>query len=184
MESAPPPPALSPQLHMRRPDLADLPPLPDPGPEYALRVATSADRPELARMLTAAYPDYAWTEDDVSSRLFDDQTVETTFVVEHLPTGQLVATASARLMPQSHPGAGYVHWVGADPAHRGRGFGRLCTLATMHRFVALGCGHTVLDTDDFRIPAIRIYVGLGYRPEMTHENHPGRWAKIVGDVGL
>src|ERR687883_408137 len=74
---------------------------------------------------------------------------------------QPVASATAWRVPPEERATGYVHMVAALPAHRGRGLGRLVTLATLHHLRAHGFGEAVLDTDDFRLSAIRTYLGLG-----------------------
>jgi tRNA-Thr(GGU) m(6)t(6)A37 methyltransferase TsaA len=37
----------------------------------------------------------------------------------------------------------------------------------------------MLDTDDFRLSAIRAYLDLGFQPEQRHPSHPERWAVIL-----
>ena len=33
-------------------------------------------------------------------------------------------------------------------------------------------------TDDWRLPAISLYLSLGFEPEMTRPNMPGRWQEV------
>jgi mycothiol synthase len=165
-----------PQLLMRLTSLADLPGLTAPE-GYTLREATPADLPALSRCLAAAFPEIEWSEETTRQRLFDDISVTRVFMIE-APDGAAAATASARLA-KNHPDAGYVHWVGADPAHAGRGLGRLVTLAVLHEFVRQGFTQSVLETDDFRLPAIRLYQKMGFVPEFTHPSFEGRWAAIA-----
>ncbi len=144
---------------------------------YTLRVATPGDLAALARLLSVAFPEIEWAEELTRERLFDDPTVKKTFVVE-APDQALIATASARLDPINHPDAGYLHWVGADPAHTGRGLGKLVSLAVLHEFLTMGFSQSVLETDDFRLPAISLYRKLGFVPELSHPSHEARWAAI------
>ena len=34
-------------------------------------------------------------------------------------------------------------------------------------------------TDDVRLPAIALYLSLGFAPDMTRDDMPGRWEKIM-----
>jgi mycothiol synthase len=165
-----------PSLRMRLASLAELP-APSVPSGLALRTATPDDLPALARLLSAAFPEVEWTEERTRERLFDDATVQKIFVVE-APDQALIATASARLDEKTHSGAGYLHWVGANPAHTGRGLGKLVTLAVLHEFIAMGFSQSVLETEDFRLPAIRLYKKLGFVPELAHPSHETRWAAI------
>lgn len=165
---------------MRRPTLENLPPLDLPA-GFSLRDASIADLPALADLLAAAFPELDWPENKAYSQLFEDLTVKKTLVIE-AESGKLAATASARLLPEKYPGAGYVHWVGGSPEFRGRGLGRLVSLAALHEFQKMGCAAAVLDTDDFRIPAIKIYLALGFAPELSDPSHAGRWAALQGKL--
>jgi mycothiol synthase len=157
-------------LLMRRPDLGDLPTAPS-----GVDLATAADADGLARLLGASFEE-VWDSARVHKALFDDPTVEAIYVIRERE--RIVATASARVMPTEYPGAGYLHWVASDPNLRGRGLGRAVTLAVLHRFVTDGLTATVLETDDQRLPAIKLYMALGYVPQYPDDSHVDRWSKI------
>ena len=168
---------------MRRPDLSGLPGLPTPRSGWTLRTLRSDDANELAsfaNVLQKAFADESWTPEKAFTALPGDPTVQTTFVILNGP--EIIATASARLLPERYPGSGYVHWVAADPAFAGQGLGHAVTLAVLHEFVRLGCHDSVLTTDDFRLPAIKTYWNLGFRPDFTHESQRERWASVTAQL--
>lgn len=167
------------QLFMRRRDLKDLPDIPLPE-GYVLREYRQEDREGLAALMQAAFEDATWTPGRVQRDLQDDPTVVKTFVVEK--DGVIVATASARLLPETYPGSGYVHWVAAHPEHAGQKLGAIVSLAVLREFVRLGCADAVLETDDHRLAAIKTYQNLGFEPEHRHETHLERWARIIADL--
>ncbi|MCJ7822097.1 MAG: GNAT family N-acetyltransferase, partial [Armatimonadetes bacterium] len=67
--------------------------------------------------------------------------------------------------------------------HRGRGLGRALVLSVLRRLREVGVASATLDTDDFRLPAIRLYLALGFRPELTHESHAERWRDVRRELG-
>jgi mycothiol synthase len=162
-------------LFMRRPHLADLPPL-DLPEEYRLRAAAPDEAEGLAALLTAAFVE-TWDVQRVCRDLFDDSSVAAVYVVEKVG-GPIVATASSRLLPQQYPGSGYLHWVGADPAESGKRLGYRVTLAVLHDFAARGLTDSVLETDDPRLPAIVTYLKCGYVPECRDPADQERWEKV------
>jgi mycothiol synthase len=162
------------QLHMRRPNLENLPPLALPD-GYTLRESSSGDEAGIAALLQTTFGD-TWTSDRVARELTQSDDVKKTFVLEN--NGEIVATASARLLPEAYPDAGYVHYVAALPDHAGKRLGYLASLATLHEFVRLNCKTAVLDTDDFRLPAIKTYLNLGFAPYHRDGTHEARWAAI------
>lgn len=167
-----------PHLRMRRASLDVLPEctLPD---GFTLRAAASADLPALTGLMAAAFPELLWTPKNVHDALFADTTVKETLVIEDPAKDALVATASVRLLPERFPRTGYLHWVGAHPLYRGKRLGKTISLAVLHAFAQRGCTGAVLETQDFRLTAIRVYLGLGFVPEIAHESHPARWDAIL-----
>jgi predicted dehydrogenase/RimJ/RimL family protein N-acetyltransferase len=101
------------------------------------------------------------------------------FVIEHKPTGELVATANANHQPlERHPEGGELSFVVASPKHAGRGLGRAVTAAVVRRFLAAGYRRIYLKTDDHRLPAIRVYEQVGFEPLLFADGMPARWATV------
>ena len=165
------------QLLMRRSDLENLPAVPDLPEGYTLRLYKESDLESLAVLMQAAFDDAKWTPEWVQETLTAAPDVKAVYVMEY--AGQIVATASARLLPDVFPDSGYLHWVAVSPAHRGKHLGYAITLAVLHEFVRLGCKDAVLETQDERLAAIKIYRSIGFVPVHAHASHPERWGKIV-----
>ena len=101
------------------------------------------------------------------------------FVIAHEPTGRLAATAMAVHNPTDrHPGGGELGWVAAHPDHRGRGLGEAVCTAVVKRFHSAGYRRVYLKTDDFRLPAIRTYLRLGFVPLKENEAIAERWHAV------
>lgn len=94
-----------------------------------------------------------------------------------LVTGdEYVATATDKRLPGSD--IGYLHMVTVAPLYRGRRLGRWISVAALRHMRTRGCQQAVLDTDDYRLPAIGTYLALGFVPDILSPDHPGRWRKI------
>lgn len=161
-------------LFMRRPSLDDLPVLPLPSGDYVLRTAGPEDATALATLLTRAFTE-EWIIQRVKESLLEAPDVQAVYVIVY--GGVLVATASARITDH-FPGSGYLHWVGADPSHQGKGLGAAVCLAVLGAFRELGLGDAVLETNDFRLPAVRSYLRMGFVPEYRNAAEQLRWSRL------
>ncbi len=159
-----------PQLFMRLPSLALAYPTDDPSEQ-----ATPDDALGIAAVLTEAFEE-PWEVERVRRELGPADGVDATYVVRD--DGRVVAVASARHLPEQYPQAGYLHYVGAYRAEAGRGLGGLVTWAVLKHFRDEGLGSAVLETDDFRLPAIRTYLKIGFVPEYRHPQDQSRWSRI------
>lgn len=91
---------------------------------------------------------------------------------------QPVATATAWESGSEDNKNWYLHMVGVLPEYSGKGLGYAVSLAVLHKIRESGGTAACLETDDFRLPAIRIYLKLGFQPVYLDESHPGRWERI------
>lgn len=97
--------------------------------------------------------------------------------------GRAVGTACAIWRVDLSEDRGYVHMVVVEQAHRGRGLGRALLLTTLHHLRSCGFRRASLQTDDHRLPAIRLYLSLGFGPQFTDESHPARWDDVRRQLG-
>lgn len=95
--------------------------------------------------------------------------------------GTDVATAMGTEKP-TFAGEGWLRMVGAVPEARGTGAGRLAVLAAMHSLAARGYKSMVLSTDDFRLPAISVYLSLGFKPIIFDSDHADRWNAVAAQI--
>ena len=77
---------------------------------------------------------------------------------------------------------GVLDYVATHPDHQGRGLGRATCTAVSRYLVDQGCETVSLRTDDWRLPAIHLYLSLGYRPVMIREDMPERWTKVIAEL--
>ncbi|MDE0002636.1 MAG: GNAT family N-acetyltransferase [Rhodospirillaceae bacterium] len=157
---------------------------------YALRRYRRGDVESMGATLRAAgFTD--WDADRVLGYLEDADRRAGSAVVEL--EGRVVASTFASRMPSDRvspstgkPGEpwreGVLDYVATDPDHQGRGLGRATCTAVSRYLVGQGCEMVSLLTDDWRLPAIHLYLSMGFEPVMNREDMPGRWARVRAEL--
>ena len=166
-----------PQLIMRNPDITKLPPL----------------------VLTDGFELFCHKENCGMEKIWEDiieDAFEHRFSFEFLKNagdfkpervlyisknGVPIATASAVEHP-NYPDEGWFRMVGVKSDARGLGVGKMIALATLYELRNRGYTSALLSTDDHRIPAISLYLSLGFQPIYTHESHQERWKKVYEEI--
>lgn len=168
-----------PQLVMLREPLDDLPALALPG-GYSARHYRIGDGPAWDAVIAAAFgpnPGRTFLKVLRLDPAFRPQRVW--FLCDRT---EPIATASAWYRPGWGAERGMVHYVAVHPDHAGRGLGTQVNLAALHQMRREGRTAAVLQTDDFRLPAIATYLKLGFRPVLVHENQRQRWPEIFANL--
>jgi len=168
------------QLLMEKGGLTDVPE-PTVPEGYALRTYREGDEAGLSRVYTVSFLGVE-TEEDVRKSIVGHQCFrpERVFLLEN--EGHVVGTAAAWL-EAADPGAAYLHMLGLMPGHRGKGLGTALTLATMRYARDEGFTRQRLLTDDWRTPALCLYLNLGYYPLYKDDSHPARWQAVAEKLG-
>ena len=172
-----------PQLQMLWPEaLLGASPEPHVPPDYALRIYD----PNLD------LEDYLSLVHEAGFTDFDKQRVDGClnrvlpngfFVAVHRPTGEIVATAMATHNPKPlHPYGGELGWVAGRPAHAGKGLGTAVCAAVVKRFLSAGYRRIYLLTDDWRLPALKVYLKLGFVPFLFEQGIAARWQAICDSL--
>ncbi len=161
--------------------------LPDIAPPdgYIARTYRPGDAASWADTLQAGGFE-EWEEAGVEEFMEIDERLEGSSVIEH--EGRIVAATFAsrvsnRLSTVGVSGEdpyeeGLIDYVVTHPEHRGKGLGRVTCTEVARFLVARGCKAVSLNTDDWRLPAIHIYLSMGMSPVMTREDMPERWAAV------
>lgn len=74
---------------------------------------------------------------------------------------------------------GVLDYVVTDPDHQGRGLARATSTGVSRFLIDRGCELVSLATDDWRLPAIHIYLSMGYQPVMDREDMSDRWTTVL-----
>jgi mycothiol synthase len=106
------------------------------------------------------------------------------FVIEHEETGAPAASAMATHNPtELHPNGGELGWVAGSAAHSGKGLGMAVCMAVIRRYREAGYRRIYLKTDDWRLPALKIYLKMGFAPFLFMWDMPERWRAACEALG-
>jgi mycothiol synthase len=179
--SAPPAPQ---QLQMvwPRERLADIPTW-TVAPGYRLRTYRPGDEERYIQVMNLA--GFAtWSQNTLNDTL-KACLPEGLFFAVHEASDLIVATAVAEHWPNAlHPFGGQLGWVGCDPAHQGHALGYAVCAAVVRRFLRAEYTEIYLQTDDFRLAAVKTYLKLGFIPLLHAPDMEGRWQALCAKLGV
>jgi GNAT superfamily N-acetyltransferase len=168
------------QLEMVRPSLIgtlDVPPVPT---GYVLRQLRDGEKRQYDALFHLAFEDEG-RYPEILERTLDGGF----FVVEHLASRELVASCLAMRGSSSprHLEAGQLGWLVTDPSHMRKGLGTIVSACATNRLAAEGYARPFLGTEDLRLPAIAIYLKLGWHPYIYRREMESRWRSIFTGLG-
>lgn len=168
------------QLHMIRPNLDGLPDytLPD---GYDIRTYEPGDEAVWAEIMNSGIGS-GWTVERCRQDItgLPQFRPDSLFFITYY--GRPVGSACAWTDSVETNDRAQVHMVCVTPEHRGKSLGRIVTLAVLHYMRDHGFQEAFLGTDDFRIPAVKAYLNLGFIPSYLDESHRLRWAYIFSQI--
>ena len=171
------------QLRMARYDLENLPRFRCPD-GYHIRTYQRGDEVYWARIMDRAFVDQGRTSEDTYANVINQPNFDPDgfcFVVHRdVPIG----TACAWNRCHRGKPIGYIDMLAVLPEHTGRKLGKWLTVFLLNYFKTRRVAYVMLDTDDFRLPAIKNYLNLGFVPVYTGENHGERWRTIFKKLDI
>jgi len=170
------------QLRMVRHDLDKLPSLQCPD-GYHIRTYQNGDAAHWARIMDRAFVDKGRTAQDTYANVINQPNFDPDgfcFVVhKDIPIG----TACGWNRDIRGKQVGYIDMLAVLPEHTGHKLGKWLTVFLLYYFRTQHATSVMLDTDDFRLPAIKNYLNLGFVPTYLRENHAQRWQNIFEKIG-
>ena len=150
---------------------------------YSLWTLQERDEDEWMEALNATGQLGKWGPEQIRKWLDGERHAvkEGTFLI--IFDGKPVATACT-VPPRSTEPRTEIGWVSVSPEHQGKSLGYLVTLAVLHYIKQTGATEAVLHTDDWRLPAIKSYLNLGFEPDINHDSYPVRWNAVYETLGL
>ena len=147
---------------------------------YQLREFRPGDQTGWVKLLAASGFE-EWTVEKFDAYTAEPERLAGSRTVEC--DGRLVAAtfASQRSLD---PRAGALDYVVCHPDHQGRRLGLIVCAAVMDYLADQGYATISLQTDDWRLAAIKTYFNLGFEPVMTRVDMPDRWLKVRQQLHL
>ena len=170
------------QLRMVRPNLAGLPQLEIPA-GYEIRTYQEGDDVHWANVISDSFGGER-TAEDARRDIMDRDVFDPAGLYFATYRGTPVGTTCAWKDTTDEIDVGIVHMVGVHSAHTGHKLGRCVTLNVLLYLRDHGFKCAKLGTDDFRLPAIKTYLNLGFLPVYVDVTQPGRWREIFKKLGL
>lgn len=174
---------MSRQLRMLRPNLEELPKIEMPT-GYCLRTYQEGDEIHWANIISDSFGGNKRTAEDTQNEITGREIFVRDCLYFATFQGTPVGTACAWKQSLDEKDIGYVHMVGVLSKHTGKKLGKWVSLAVLYFFRKNGFECSMLDTDDFRIPAIKTYLNLGFIPVYVEKTQPERWQKIFRQLEL
>ena len=171
-----------PQLQMLWPkNRLDDPPAINVPDGYTLRTYIPGDAKAYLDLMLKAGFDF-WNEEKTETTLLTILPGGF-FLIVHDESDSLVATtlATHRSLPL-HPYGGELGWVAGDPDHKGKGLGLATCSAVVKRYLDAGYKRIYLQTDDWRLPAIKTYLKLGFLPFLFDDTMQERWKAVCKNL--
>lgn len=163
------------QLIMRHPDLSKVPELILP---EGFEIVTHKDgyEKEWERIIESSFDMHFDFEFLIKAGDYAPEKV-----LYLLKDGKFIATTSA-VEHEAFKGEGWFRMVGVHKDSQGMGAGKKISLAALNSLKNRGYKTAVLSTDDHRIPAIKLYLSVGFEPVYIDDTHKERWEKVFAVI--
>ncbi len=170
------------QLRMLRPNLENLPTIEIPN-DYKLRTYQEGDDAHWAKIINASFGSNR-TAKDTHNEIIDCPQFSPDGLFFITQDNQPIGTACAWKKDANETEIGYLHMVGVKPNHSGHRLGKWVSLAVIHYFCDRSFKCVILETDDFRLPAVKTYLNLDFVPVFVDTDHPERWKNLFQKLKL
>lgn len=172
-------------IAMLRPTLEEIPAVVLPE-GYRLISAAELDDPAplWAQVINDAFGDTNWTADRPREEFMNKPQYDPSGVFFILHGEDPVSTAFAWLDTPEEKELGRVHWVGTVEGHRGKGLGANVVCAVLHHHRRRNLKRAYLTTQGKRVPAIRLYMRLGFEPWPRSTEEAVEWEAVRKVIGI
>jgi mycothiol synthase len=105
------------------------------------------------------------------------------YMLIHDLTEKIVCTAMAlHNYKEIYPFCGELGWLAGDPEHSRKRLGAAASAAVVRRLINAGYRKIQLFTEDYRLPAIKTYLLVGFVPSLYLEGMEDRWRGLCENL--
>lgn len=152
----------------------------DPPTGYVVRGYESGDEDSWLQLMALAGFS-GWDRSTFDTHFAEPERPEGSRVIVH--SDQIVAAALAS-QRSIEPPVGGLDYVICDPEHKGNRLGCTVCAAVIRYLLLKGYREVRLNTDDWRLAAIKTYLKLGFAPDLCREDMPDRWQIIYQQLNI
>ena len=139
---------------------------------------------EAYRRLRLACGFDLWKDENIEAFYKEHAIKDGIIVAVNDATGELVASATAEYGElEDAPVPATLGWVMTSAQYGGKGLGRAVSAAATRALVDANLKPIYLLTDDFRVPAVALYLKMGWKPWLFQDDMPGRWSALCSQLG-
>lgn len=168
------------KLQMIHTDPAIMPPFPVPE-AYEIRTFEPGEESVWTRIVNATIG-LEWTVETSREELMDRPQFDPEGLFFATRDDEPVGTACAWRDDPGDEDVGVLHMVGVLPNHQGHGLGAVLCRHVLQYFADRTVSLVRLDTDDWRLPAIGLYLRLGFEPLCRDPSHEPRWQSVFAEL--
>lgn len=171
-----------PQLEMVRDNLCGVPDINLPE-GYAIRGFLKGDESAWAEIMTEAF-NPCWNVNRFNMFIRPHYAFRPERLLFLCRDSEPIGSAMAFQWPGLSRHTGFIYMLAIRKAYCGKGMGKALTAACIRRFGEEGTFRQVaLHTESFRLPAIKHYLDMGFKPRLLVERHRSDWRKVFFRLG-
>jgi mycothiol synthase len=148
-------------------------------PGIIIRTYAEADREALKDALIPL-TEKRYDDTELNNIIIHKPGVRTEGIFLAEENGEIVGTTTGYFNEDGTSGT--LHMVSVLTQANGKGLGRVLCQHAMRFLIENGCDEVVLTTDDFRLPAIKTYLRLGFEPIIKNDEMQNRWTTVLNSL--
>jgi len=145
--------------------------------EYSINKYSKSLEKSWIQLLGMGEFDGEWTEDTFQEFMSPIERQKGSRLI--VKKNKVVASTFASSSIYENKEVGRLDFVVTHPMHRKKGLGKSVCISVINHFVEKNYKKVILQTEDWRISAISIYLKLGFRPVYSDNNMKKRWQEII-----
>ncbi len=123
-----------------------------------------------------------WSHDEFLEKMIGDKRLMPERILYIADNDGNIAGSAAGLIDENN--VGVLHMVGVAKAYRGKGLSKPVCAAVVETLLRAGVKEVILRTDESRIPAIKAYLSLGFKPYLFEDGMRDKWRMVLSSLGI
>ena len=130
---------------------------------YEFKKFEDGDEKIWVELMRDVFPESNWTIEKFKEVFASQPQFDPEGLIFIINPQEYVATGLGWFDEPGNREVGRVHWVGVREGHRGKGLGKAIVIAVLKYLKGKGAKKAILETQEYRKVAIRLYESLGFK---------------------